>query len=57
MHTIPAYVIGVVVVWAMIIVVGYFLKGPTPGHPILLVCGGFFPGMLSMYIATRVFRP
>ena len=27
----------------------------TPGHPALHVFGGFLLGMLSMYIATRVY--
>ncbi len=56
LHTLTAYVIGVVVVWALIVTVGYCLKGRTAGHPMLLVCLGFFLGMLSMYIATRVYR-
>jgi hypothetical protein len=53
--TLPAYVLGVLIVWAVIFVVGYFLHGSTPGHPLLHVFGGFLLGMLSMYIATRVY--
>jgi hypothetical protein len=50
------YVIGVVSVWALIFVVGYFHHGSTPGHPLLKVFLGFLLGMLSMYIATRIHR-
>jgi hypothetical protein len=53
--TLPAYVLGVLIVWAVIFVVGYFLHGSTPGHPLLHVFGGFLLGMLSTYIATRVY--
>jgi hypothetical protein len=49
------YVIGVFVAWILLFVVGYFLHGPTPGHPALHVFGGFLLGMLSMYIATRLY--
>jgi hypothetical protein len=45
---------GVLIVGAVIIAVGYFLNGPTPGYPILHVFGGFLLGILSMYIAMRV---
>jgi len=55
LNTLPAYVSGVLIVWALIFVVGYFAKGPTPGRPLLHVFGGFLLGMLSMYIATRVY--
>jgi hypothetical protein len=55
LNTLPAYVIGVFVVWALIFGIGYFRYGSTPGHPILHVFGGFLLGMLSMYIATRVY--
>jgi hypothetical protein len=34
---------------------GYFLRGLTPGHPVLHVFAGFLLGMLSMYIATRLY--
>jgi hypothetical protein len=56
LNTLTAYVIGVVVVWALIFAVGYFVNGTTPGRPLLHVFGGFLLGMLSMYIATRVYR-
>ena len=55
-HTLGGYVAGVLAVWAAIFVVGYFLHGSTPSHPILHVFGGFLLGMLAMYIATRVYR-
>jgi hypothetical protein len=49
------YVIGVFVAWILLFAIGYFLHGPTPGHPVLYVFGGFLLGMLSMYIATRLY--
>lgn len=55
LNTLTAYVMGVLIVWAAIFVVGHFLKGPTAGHPLLHVFGGFLLGMLSMYIAMRVY--
>ncbi len=55
-NTMGGYVTSVLVVWAAILVIGYFLHGSTPGHPLLHVFGGFLLGMLSMYIATRVYR-
>lgn len=54
-NTLTAYVVGVLIAWAVIFVVGYFRSGSTVGHPILHVFGGFLLGMLSMYIATRVY--
>jgi hypothetical protein len=51
------YVLGVFIAWALIFVVGYSFYGSTPGHPALHVFGGFLLGMLSMYIATRIYRP
>lgn len=50
------YVIGVFVAWILLFALGYFLHGPTPGHPVLHVFYGFLLGMLSMYIATRLYR-
>ncbi len=55
-HSLGGYVAGVLAVWAVIFVAGYFLRGSTPCYPVLHVFGGFLLGMLSMYIATRVYR-
>jgi hypothetical protein len=52
-----SYVISVFVVWILIFVIGYFSYGPTPGHPALHAFEGFLPGMLAMYIATRLYGP
>jgi hypothetical protein len=49
------YVIGVFVAWMLLFAAGYFLRGPTPGHPVLHVFADFLLGMLSMYIATRLY--
>jgi hypothetical protein len=49
------YVIGVLVAWILLFAIGYLLHGSTPGHPALHVFGGFLLGMLSMYIATRLY--
>ncbi len=56
-HSLGGYVTGVLVVWGAILGIGYFVHGRTPGYPVLHVFGGFLLGMLSMYIATRVYRP
>jgi hypothetical protein len=50
------YVIGVFVAWMLLFAIGYFLHGSTPGYPVLHVFFGFLLGMLSMYIATRIYR-
>ncbi len=55
-NTLGGYITGVLLVWMLIFVVGYFLHGSTPCHPLLQVFGSFLLGMLSMYIATRVYR-
>jgi hypothetical protein len=49
------YVIGVLVAAIVLFAIGYFRYGSAQGHPILQVFGGFMLGMLSMYIATRVY--
>src|SRR6516165_10645238 len=49
------YVIGVLVAWILLFTIGYFRYGSTPGHPALHAFGGFLLGMLSMYIATRLY--
>ena len=49
------YVIGVLVAWILLFAIGYFRYGSTPGYPALHVFAGFVLGMLSMYIATRLY--
>jgi hypothetical protein len=49
------YVIGVFVAWLLLFAIGYFRHGSTPGYPVLHVFGGFLLGMLSMYIAMRLY--
>jgi hypothetical protein len=49
------YVIAVLFAWILLFVIGYFFYGPTPGSPALHVFPGFLLGMLSIYIATRLY--
>jgi hypothetical protein len=49
------YVIGVFIVWAAILAIGYVSRGSTVGYPMLHVFLGFVLGMISMYVATRVY--
>jgi len=49
------YVIAVLVTWMLFFVIGYFTWGSTPGYPALHAFAGFLPGMLAMYIATRLY--
>jgi hypothetical protein len=49
------YVIAVFITWMLLFAIGYFFYGPTPGYPALHAFGGFLPGMLAMYIATRLY--
>jgi hypothetical protein len=49
------YVTSVFVAWMLLFAIGYFFYGPTPGHPALHAFGGFLPGLLAMYIATRLY--
>lgn len=48
------YVLAVFVTWMLLFAIGAFFHGPTPGHPALHVFGGILPGMLAMYIVTRL---
>ena len=50
------YVIAVVVAWMLFFAMGYLRYGSTPGHPALHVFGGFLLGMLSMYVASRLYE-
>jgi hypothetical protein len=49
------YVIAVLVAWMLLFTIGYFFYGPTPGRPALHVFPGFLLGMLSLYLATRLY--
>ena len=49
------YVIGVFVAWMLLFALGWFLRGSTPGYPVLQVLAGFLLGTLSMYITTRFY--
>jgi hypothetical protein len=51
------YVAAAIAAWMLLFAVGYVLRGSTPGHPGLHAFAGFLLGMLSMYIATRVWGP
>lgn len=50
-----AYVIGVVIVWAVILCAAKFLGGGVHFKGLLSLCLIFFAGMLSMYIAQHVY--
>jgi small neutral amino acid transporter SnatA (MarC family) len=57
-HSLTGYVIAVLVVWLVILVVSYFVRGPEIALSMFRVFGGFVLGMIAMYIATRVYtRP
>jgi len=49
------YVIGAFVALILLFTIGYLRYAGPLGHPILQVLGGVLIGMLSMYIATRVY--
>jgi hypothetical protein len=49
------YVIGILVALISLFTFGYLRYASTPDHPVLQVVGGVLLGMLSMYIATRLY--
>jgi hypothetical protein len=49
------YVVAVVFTWILLFVIGYFFYGPTPGRPALHAFPGVLFGMLSLYIAMRLY--
>jgi len=49
------YVIGTIVVWALLLC-GVWLWGTPHFHDALAVCGGFYIGELSMFIAVHIYR-
>jgi hypothetical protein len=48
------YVAGVAVTWAVVLAGSWLVGGPSRFHTFVLVCSGYFIGMLSMYLAVRV---
>ena len=50
------YVIGVAVVWAVLLVVMWFLGDIARFQTFALVCLGFALGMIAMYIAVHVYK-
>ena len=50
------YVIGVAIVWAVVLGLGWFIGGPARFNTFALVCLGFALGMLAMYIAVHVYK-
>ena len=50
------YVIGVVVVWAIILSAMWFSGDVARFRTFACVCGGFMLGMLAMYIAVHIYR-
>jgi hypothetical protein len=49
------YVIACVIVWAVLLG-GVRFWATSHFHDACAVCGGFFIGMLAMYIAVHVYR-
>jgi len=50
------YIIGVIVVWAIILTLSWLGIVWTPYHDVVTVCGGFWIGMLAMYIAVHLYK-
>ena len=51
------YSAGLAVVWAIVLVLVYSLRGPAVDHVYLLVFGGFCIGWISTTIARFVYPP
>jgi hypothetical protein len=49
------YVIGVLVVWAIILCAMWFRGGGKNFRTFSIFCAGFLIGMLSMYIAVHLY--
>ena len=50
------YVIGVAVVWVIILALSWFGVIWKPFRDVVSVCGGFWIGMLAMFIAVHLYR-
>ena len=49
------YVIAALATWILLFVIGYFFYSPTPGRPVLHAFPGVLLGMLSLYVAMRLY--
>jgi hypothetical protein len=56
-HPLARYVAAVAVTWAIVLAIAWLVGGSARLHVYLDVCGGFFIGMLAMYLAVRVYAP
>jgi hypothetical protein len=50
------YVIAVVVVWALILGAVWFTGDGARFRTLAIFCGGFFMGMLAMFIAMHIYK-
>jgi hypothetical protein len=50
------YVVSVVIVFAVILSLQYFILGPSRVLGFFVFCAGFLLGMLGMFIATNLYR-
>ena len=50
------YVIATAVVWALILALSWSGLIWSPFHDVVSVCGGFYIGMLAMYIAVHLYK-
>lgn len=56
MKPLTNYIIAVTVVWAVILLVTWFLDGGARFKTFALICSGFAIGMLAMFIAMHVYK-
>jgi hypothetical protein len=49
------YVIGVIIVWAILLYAMRFKGGGIHFRTFAIFCGGFLMGMLAMYIAVHLY--
>ncbi len=50
------YLMGIAVVWAVVLGLGWLIGGSERLNLLAMVCFGFAVGMLAMYIAVHVYK-
>ncbi|MDD5527810.1 MAG: hypothetical protein PHO56_02420 [Patescibacteria group bacterium] len=50
------YVISVIIVFAIVLSLRYFILGPSRVLGVAVFCAGFLLGMLGMFIAAHLYR-